>query len=92
MDPEQNERAADWVADKWRNPLCPVCQQNVWQIGDLVELRPFTGGDLVLGGPLYPMLQVICGNCAHTVLFNAVLAGIVGPETQPEDLPKEDPG
>ena len=74
------------MTSKWANPLCAICHHNDWQLGGLVEMRPYEGGTLVVGGAVYPLLQITCGNCAHTVLFNAVVAGLL-PRAQGDSAP-----
>lgn len=70
-----------WLNDRWQGQkTCPVCSNNKWQLGGLVELRPYTGGGLVIGGGVFPTLQVICENCGNTLLFNALVAGLLPPE------------
>ncbi|WP_404291523.1 hypothetical protein [Glutamicibacter arilaitensis] len=50
-----------------------------WNIGEMVELRPFQGGAFIIGGEsgTYPAMQVVCNNCAYTMLINAVSSGIL---------------
>lgn len=45
----------------------------------LMELREYQEGSLVVGGKasLVPLVVLTCSNCGHTVLINAVLAGLV---------------
>lgn len=73
------KQIAAWLNEKWASPSknCPVCTANNWILGEeLVEVRPFQGGGLVVGGPVFPKFMIICSNCGHTLLFNAALAGI----------------
>jgi len=57
-------------------------------------MRPFTGGGLLIGGPLYVMVPVMCNNCKYTWQFNAVAAGVLEapaqaqPQTSDSDEPK----
>ena len=73
------DKAIAWLSKHWQgNKICPICAQNRWTVSDeLVEIRPFKGGSLVLGGAIMPLMVVTCSNCGHTLLFNAVLAGLV---------------
>ena len=72
-------KALAWLNEQWKgNKLCPICSENSWSISeDLVEVRPYKGGALVVGGSLFPFLVVTCRNCGHTLFFNAVIAGLV---------------
>jgi hypothetical protein len=52
----------------------------------LLQYTP--GFGLRLGGPILPVVPVICNHCANTILVNAVIAGLVkgddAIETPPE--------
>lgn len=85
QEPVERQRALDWLEQKWRGDRrCPVCQTNQWSIGDVVEVRPFTGGGLTIGGPLYPLFFVTCVNCGYTLTFNALISGVVQQAVEPE--------
>lgn len=65
--------AVHWLEEKWgpdRN--CPYCDTAAWSVS-----RPF---NLLLESreTLAPHFSVLCTNCGHTVLVNAVLAGLFG--------------
>lgn len=59
---------------------CPMCGTKSWSVQDstfqVSELNP---AGLVVGGPIIPVIPVICSNCGNTVLVNAITAGIVIP-------------
>ncbi len=87
LSPEQQSRIHKWITDKLfgKIPSCPLCYTSNWNIPEhLVQLRPFQGGSIVIGGTVYPCLSVICLNCGYTMLVNAVIAGIVLPEPEGE--------
>lgn len=72
--------------EKWAGRKCAQCGVGKWEIqGSLFELRQFTGGGLVVGGPLIPVVPVTCVNCGNTVLVNALLAGVL---PRPEEVKK----
>jgi predicted nucleic-acid-binding Zn-ribbon protein len=75
-------KIAQFLEQKWKDPLknqCPVCKSNSWIVGDiLVELRAFSGGSLILGGPIVPLAAITCKVCGHTLMFNALVSGLVG--------------
>lgn len=85
MKPEQRiqaekERALEWLNDKWKGArLCQICGTANWTVADVVELRPYEGGNMVIGGGrgTFPVFQVICSNCGNTHLINAALSGVV---------------
>lgn len=68
------------IAEKWQVPVaCPVCKHNNWSVSqEILELREFHGGKMVVGGntAIVPIVPVTCSNCGNTVLFNPLVAGI----------------
>jgi hypothetical protein len=81
LTPEQHEKLTKFVGAKWRPPFtCPYCQTNNWNIThEVFQLTEFSTGGLVIGGPVVPLAPVTCNNCGHTVLLNALIAGVVEP-------------
>ena len=83
---EQRERIASWIRGKWKNAVCPHCLENSWTVSEYVILLraspPASLGGLHLGGPGFPTALVICKNCGHTTMLNAIIAdlGIVPKE------------
>lgn len=72
--------------EKWGGRGCAQCGSTNWQVQDSIfELRQFSGGTLVVGGPLIPVVPVICQNCGNTVLVNGLIAGVV---TRPQEVKK----
>ena len=66
---------------------CPMCGQNKWAVGERLVV-PNTwhgpGAGLVVGGVSYPQAMLICGNCAYTAFYNAVVVGLVSGKKEPE--------
>ncbi len=77
------DKATEWLDSHWQGEqACPVCGKDVWGIHDeAVEIRPYSGGQLTVGGPIFPYLAVICMSCGNTMFFNALHAGLL---EQPE--------
>ena len=74
----RSQRALAWITSHWPAPqLCPICGSQSWVINDLVEMRPYLGGSLHVGGPLFVMVPVMCRVCTYTLLFNAVASGVL---------------
>jgi uncharacterized Zn finger protein len=44
---------------------CPMCGQRNWTLGDEVvgSMATSLHGGVGIGGPLIPMVQVVCNNC-----------------------------
>jgi hypothetical protein len=75
-----------YLNGKWAGRPCSQCGASAWQVQDSIfELRGFSGGSLVLGGPIVPLIPVTCSNCGNTVLINAILAGAI---EQPVEVKK----
>ena len=62
----------------WRNARCPFSGDNNWTlVQDYVEVRPYQEGALVLGGPIYPAVMVVCNTCGYMATFNAIKLGLL---------------
>ena len=71
-------KAISWLSAKWKDTECPYCSASDWQVGTPLEIS--LGPDESMS----PAFPVMCGNCGHTSLINAVLAGLVDPPTEAE--------
>ena len=72
------EKAVAHLHTKWKGRTCPMCQAGNWNVQDSTyQLLEFSEGGLVLGGPVIPVIPIVCSNCGNTVLVNAITAGIV---------------
>ena len=68
---------------KWAGRPCQMCGQGNWNISDkLFEIRELQKGAFVLGGPIIPLIPIVCTYCGNTLLVNAIVAGVV-PSTVP---------
>jgi hypothetical protein len=57
---------------------CPVCQTSHWNIGDgfvrlVLQNEPTK---IMLSGPSYPLVPLLCVNCGNTQLLNAFTLGV----------------
>jgi hypothetical protein len=67
-----------YLQEKWRGRSCPMCGVTNWNVQDSTfEIRQFSEGNMVLGGPIIPVVPVVCNNCGNTILVNALMAGVV---------------
>lgn len=76
----QKQKAVDWLERSWKGKrTCPVCESNNWTIADHLVSPPITGveGGTFLGGPSYPHVMLISGECGYVMMFNAIVLGIV---------------
>jgi len=65
------QAAIKWIEEKWGDQECPYCQQVEWQVGTPLEITASNGEVM---SPAFP---VMCGNCGHTTLVNAIKAGLL---------------
>ena len=87
---KEQSNALKHLNSKWAGERkCSICQSNNWNVHpEIYEMRQFNGGNMVLGGPVVPLLMVECTNCGNTISMNAIRAGIVSPEAK-EEKPNE---
>ena len=61
-----------------------MCGGGPWSVQDkLFQLSEFHDGNIVIGGPLIPIVPVTCNNCGYTVVVNAILANAIPAPVQP---------
>ena len=72
------QKLLEHLRAKWLNRPCPICQGGPWSVSDKTfQLLEFNQAGLTLGGPVVPVVPVICTNCGNTVLINALIVGLV---------------
>lgn len=88
---EKREIALKWIKEKAPRLDCECCGKGSWTLAeDLVTPTVLSkGGGIVLGGPTYPSIMIICNNCGNTKLFNAIVSGVITPKDA-EDGGKKD--
>ncbi len=68
--------AIQWLAEHWKERICPACHQIDW--GILEQLVQFpVGARLPVAPQEYPCVLVTCRNCGHMMFFSAARMGIV---------------
>ena len=72
---------------KWSNRPCPMCVVGNWEIEESIyQLMQFNDGNLVIGGPIIPLIPVTCKNCGNTILINALIAKVLEPPKPTEGV------
>ncbi len=70
-----------WIDEHWKgNRACPICGNTHWGIGaELVEVRDYRYGQRFnLDDEIaYPLVLVFCETCSYTMLFSAIMLGLV---------------
>lgn len=79
MEDSDKEQARNWIMEHWSGQQqCPICQQSKWALNPMIsELRSFQKGQLVVGGPVFPIINLNCSNCGYVLQFSAMQLGIV---------------
>jgi hypothetical protein len=73
-----------WAPSNNNTVVCPICGQTTWSILPVVDLPVrFSAGRAL------SLVPVQCETCKYVVLFNAVAAGLFGPDGLPADMPRE---
>ena len=76
LNAEQTQKLMDWFGSKGISPLCPACDSKIWSVGDVITAPVQTASGTRMGGPVLPMIQLACGNCASMRLFAAKPIGL----------------
>lgn len=77
----ESKKVISFLSEKWGEKKCPMCNHDAWEVQDKVfQLSEFHQGNLVVGGPLVPVIPVTCTNCGNTILVNALIAGAIDPK------------
>lgn len=72
-----SSKAVAHLQSKWGGRPCPMCGKGPWNIQDSTfQLAEFNEGNFVLGGPVIPVIPVMCNNCGYVALVNAIFAGV----------------
>lgn len=82
---EEIAKALAWLGQRHKL-ACSVCGQRSWTLAEhLVQpVTLGTGLSVMLGGIGYPQVMRTCMSCGHSVMFNAVVMGIVPYVPPPE--------
>ncbi len=80
---EDAAKCFKWINDHQPGDVtCAICGTTKWSIAaHVVEVRASTRAAVTIGAPTYPLFQMICSNCGHTLFVNAIIAGVIGPSS-----------
>jgi len=71
------------LQEKWEGKPCPMCGVGNWNVNNSTfQLTEFNQGNMIIGGPVVPVIPVVCNNCGNTILVNAITAGVIKPESE----------
>lgn len=87
---ELRSGASSWLSEHWgpdwRKRRCPYCDNEAWELGDVLALQGAPGWPTQSQGAVHPMIQVVCTKCGHSVLIDARSA-LPQPHQQQRDAP-----
>jgi hypothetical protein len=82
------DRILDHLNRKWiTRRECPICMTAAWEIGQHATAQVTLAGvdgAMVIGGPVYPEVPVVCKNCGYTIRFNLVAMGLAKSSDAPD--------
>lgn len=82
MDADTQRRLERFIETKWKHGACPVCGVDSWQVGNEIAAMAMSemyASDIMAAMAAYPLFPIFCTNCGYALLFNAQIAGLVGP-------------
>ncbi len=68
---EQAYKLQQWLNSRGVNLNCPMCGSAQWETGEIVS-----GTSIDDTRNAVPMVQVVCVNCGHVMLFAALPIGL----------------
>ena len=76
---DSREEIVNWIRDKVKAPLCPLCHCHKWELGPhILEVSTSISDGMVDEGMYYPFVVTICDNCCYTRHFFLGNMGIMG--------------
>ena len=87
ISPSQQQELFHWLRAKGVREDCPACGAESWMAGDIIA--PPTapgGGETAVGGPSFPLVQIVCKNCSYVMQFAGTPIGL---DTHMENLRQE---
>lgn len=74
MTDAEMERASELVSKKWTLPRsCICCGGTKFDTGPVKQICKFHDGEMVT-----PVVPVFCASCGWTLLFSAMISGVIG--------------
>ena len=68
------QKIAEPLNEKIKDYACPVCGKKEWIFSDkLFQLIEFYEDKIMLGGPTYIVLPVVCTECGYTFFINPMV-------------------
>ena len=76
---EVGRKILEVLGKKTNQPkVCSSCGHTQWIVnGDILMMNQYTGQGIALGGGKYPFFTITCERCGHSMMFNAIYAGVL---------------
>lgn len=70
-------KTIEFLKSKWKNK-CPMCGTGDWLVqGTTFQLMEFHKNATILGGPVMPVLPIICRTCSYVAFISPLVAGLI---------------
>jgi predicted nucleic-acid-binding Zn-ribbon protein len=80
---DRSEEIIAAIRSHWKgNQRCPVCRSNNWTLGEISAIPSFDEPNVDFGC-VHPTVPVVCLVCGNTLLFSAMVMGVVAEPAQP---------
>lgn len=91
MKNEAPKNLIDYLKEKWKNNCCPMCGESNWFVQTKVfQLTEFSKEkNLFIGGPVFPVIPVMCVYCGNTILVSAIQASVIDEKKRIELVKKK---
>ncbi|MBN2286075.1 MAG: hypothetical protein JXI43_06480 [Tissierellales bacterium] len=73
------EKIVDWINGHWSGKHeCPICKDTSWMAEPLpFAMNQHRGVSFYSSDKKLPLFPVTCTNCGYTLMFNAMITGIL---------------
>lgn len=76
LNASQKQKVREWMKSRGVKPTCVSCGASDWGAGELISAPVLTPGGTQAADSHVPMVQLVCINCSHTMLYAAVPMGL----------------
>lgn len=72
----QKQKLRDWMKSKGIRSACASCGESDWGAGELISSPVLTPDGTQAADLHVPMVQLVCINCSHVMVYAAVPIGL----------------
>lgn len=83
---EANENKLKKLLSDLNIHICPLCKHDEWSVGStILELKEYHGNNLPpKKSAIFPVIPITCDYCGNTYFLNALVAGLIEPNSDGE--------